>query len=317
MPRPPFADEESVMTEAESPCQETPAPGHGKDALAYWIANFSQNPFEATRKIRESAVKAPDELADVAVPLLVEGGGGEASPLLTSLVSRSDRMMAHLSNPNAPIEDSVRIVEALSRHDPMFDTHFARSLLNELQVGDDARRRGMEILASLNCGERLIPVLIQFLRNRDAHTRSKAALILGQVTQTPGVIERLMRDENPRVRANLLESLWNCRTGDFRWLFLRALKDPNARVIGNALIGLHKLAESHEVATNVAQMAQHPDASLRATAAWVMGEITDKQYVNVLRQMIRDRDFAVRRNAYRALRRIHAASAGEINQSPS
>jgi HEAT repeat protein len=171
-----------------------------------------------------------------------------------------------------------------------------------------ARHRGMAVLEKLGRGGRLIPVLIQFLRHPDGRIRSKAALMLGQIMPTQGIMDRLMVDGDARVRANFVEGLWNCTTGDCCLLFRRALNDPNPRVIGNALLGLHYLGETRDVIHHVNEMARSQKTLRRATAAWVMGRMGLMHFTGVLRQMLQDPDSLVRRNAIRSLRRINAAA---------
>ena len=167
----------------------------------------------------------------------------------------------------------------------------------------------------LGGGDRLIPILIQFLRDRDSRIRSKAALMFGQIMPPRGIMDRLMGDTDPRVRANFVEGLWNCSASDCRPLFRQALEDPNHRVVANALIGLHGLGERGEVVRNLGKIARRPEALFRAVAAWVMGQTGEERYCDVLRHLARDPDPRVRRSAFRSLRQINPAlAAGEDPQ---
>jgi HEAT repeat protein len=127
-----------------------------------------------------------------------------------------------------------------------------------------------------------------------------------------------MADPDARVRANFVEGLWNgAATDHHRRLFRRALEDSNHRVVGNALVGLHRLGEHRDVVKQVSKMARRPEAAFRATAAWVMGRSGEELYASVLRHMVRDPDLQVRRSALRSLRQINmgiAASPGREAQ---
>jgi len=209
------------------------------------------------------------------------------------------------------------VVKALTQHEPTFDARFAKSLLNDSTMTEAARQRGLQVLEKLGSGGRLIPILIQFLRDPDSRIRSKAALMFGQIMSAQGIMERLLRDEDARVRANFVEGLWTCPATDHcRLLFRMALKDPNHRVAGNALVGLHRLGENLDVVRHVGKMARSPEAPFRAAAAWVMGQAGESRYTGVLREMVRDSDSQVRFNALRALRRINLSGVPAAPSPP-
>jgi HEAT repeat protein len=279
------------------------------EAVVYWLTRYSANRAEAARNLRELAAKEPAQVADAALPLCAAGRWGEASRFLASLLSSQNQTVAKLCDPAASLDGSIRVARTLSRHEPRFDARFAKSLLNDEEMTEDARRRGLAILEKLGSGGRLIPILIQFLRDPDTRTRSKAALMFGQIMPTQGIMDRLMGDEDARVRANFVEGLWNCTTSDCRPLFRHALKDAHHRVVGSALVGLHRLGETRDVVTHVGKMVRRPEAPFRAAAAWAMGQTGEKLYAGVLRQMVRDPDPMVRSNALRSLRRINLAGA--------
>jgi HEAT repeat protein len=258
-------------------------------------------------------------VAEAVLPLCEAGGWGAASRFLATLLGSHDNTVAKLCDPTASLDASVRAAKLLSQHEPRFDARLAKLLLSDDRMSEQTRQRGLTVLEKVGNSSRLIPILIQFLRRPDSHVRSKAALIFGQIMPTQGILERLMGDEDTRVRANFVEGLWNCTTRDQRPLFRRALEDPDNRVVGNALVGLHRLGESREVVLYVGKIARRPEALFRATAAWVMGQTGEELYTGVLRQMVRDPDPLVRRNAIRSLRQINSAAedhAGRDAQAP-
>jgi HEAT repeat protein len=288
--------------------QDDAVPEDVAEAVVYWMTRFGANPATAARNIRELAAKAPQRVLDTVLPLHAEGRWGEAARFLAGLLSRHHETVVKLCDPGASLDTAVRVADTLSEYDPGFDVRIARTLLSDDQMTDQARHRGMAVLEKLGSSGRLIPVLIQFLRNPDSRIRSKAALMLGQIIPTQGIMDRLMVDGDARVRANFVEGLWNCTAGHCCLLFRRALNDPNPRVIGNALLGLHYLGETRAVISHVSEMARSPKTLHRATAAWVMGRIGQTRFTGVLRQMVQDPDSLVRRNAIRSLRRINIAS---------
>jgi hypothetical protein len=304
----PPADAPSV---ADPKAAQSAVPEDVAEAVVYWVARYGANPSVAARHIRELAAQAPQRVVETVLPLCGAGRWGEAARFLAGLLSRHDETAAKLCDPAASLDASVRVADTLSQHEPGFAVRFARTLLTDDRMTEKARHQGMAVLEKLGSGGRLIPVLIQFLRDPDSRIRSKAALMLGQIMPTQGIMDRLMVDGDARVRANFVEGLWNCAASDCCPLFRRALRDPSPRVIGNALLGLHYLGENRDVIGYVSEMARSPKALHRATAAWVMGRTGQTLFTGVLRQMVQDPDSLVRRNAIHSLRRINAASQND------
>ncbi len=297
-----------LALEPEAAAARAAVPEDAGEAAVYWLAHYGANPSWAARNIRELAAKAPERVVDALLPLCPQGGWGEAEALLARLLSTLGPTAVKLCDPAASLERSVCIAQALMQHEPRFDARFARSLLDDDRMTEAARQRGLAIMQKLGSAGRLIPILIQFLRDPDSRIRSKAALMFGQTPPPRGIVERLMADADARVRANFVEGLWNCPANHCRALFCQALDDANHRVVGNALVGLQLAGETREVMRYLSKMVRHPEALFRAAAVWVIGQTGEPRYTDVLRQMARDPDPLVRRSAFRSLRQLRAGS---------
>jgi HEAT repeat protein len=300
-----------IAVAAEAAAVPATVPEDAGEAAVFWMTHYGANPLWAARNLRELAAKAPERFVDALLPLCQQGGWGDAAALLARLLSTLGPTAAKLCDPAASLESSICIAKALMRYEPHFDARFARSLLDDDHMTEAARQRGLAVMQKLGGGGRLIPILIQFLRDPDGHIRSKAALMFGQTLPPRGIVERLMGDVDARVRANFVEGLWNCPASHCRALFRQALDDSNHRVVGNALVGLHRAGESREVMRHLSKMVRHPEALFRAAAVWVIGQTGEQRYADVLRHMARDPDPLVRRSAFRSLRQIRAASPAD------
>lgn len=277
-------------------------------AIKYWLARYRRNSSESSRNIRELAAKAPDLTVDTIMPLYA-AGDCEAATFLAGILGRSTRTVEKLCDSAAALEGAIRLAQALERQEPQFDAHFAKTLLVDDRMTEAALQRGLTIMEHFRSGGRLVPIMIQFLRNPECRIRSRAALMLGRIMPTPRLMYRLMQDQDPRVRANFVEGLWNS-AADHRALFHQSLHDPHQRVVGNALVGLHRSGQTTEVIHHVARLGRHPDARFRATAAWVMGQTGEERYATVLRHMLDDQDLSVRRNALNSLQQIQGEDGG-------
>ena len=295
---------------------EESVPEEPGEAVLYWLNRYSRSPAEAIRQIRRLSARAPERVVETVLPLYQSGSLGEASRFIASLLSSDHCTAAKLCDPSASLEGSVNLVKTLTEYEPNFDARFAKDLLKNDEMSLARRQRGLEVLKRLDHGSRLTHILVQFLRDPDTRIQSKAAMMFGQITSARGVVERLLRDQDPRVRANLIEGLWKSTdTEGCRELFRQALKDPNHRVVGNALVGLYRLGEHRDFIAHLAKMAGRPEPLFRAAAAWALGQTGETRYTTALRRMVHDADPAVRRNALRALRRINLASSADAAPS--
>ena len=311
---------ESEPVEPDAAPEVAMAPGTVPEdvggAVAYWLPRYSGNPTGVARNIRELAAKAPERVVESLLQLLDEGRWGDATPFLARLMSSLGGTAAKLCDPEASLDGVVSVARVLMQYEPRFDALFAKSLLDEDQMTEDSRQRGLAVLAKLDGGGRLIPILMQFLRDPEIRIRSKAAMVFGQIMPTQGIMERLMRDPDARVRANFIEGLWKRTVSDCRPMFRQALEDSHHRVVGNALVGLHRLGEARDVVKHLGKMVRRPEPLFRGAAAWVMGQTGETRYIEVLRVLARDGDPMVRRSAYRSLRQINSVSAGRENPQP-
>lgn len=278
------------------------------DTIAYWITNFGRSPVEATRSLHDLFVREPQLTAEVLVSRFEAADCGAATAVVASLLSRNTGAFEKLCDPALSLESAISVAQSLATQEPRFDAHFAKNLLVDEEITEEALERGLKILEQLPGCARLIPILIQFLRSPNSRIRSRAALTLGRIAPASNLTNRLMQDADDRVRANFVEGLWKSPANHVD-LFRQALGDRHHRVAGNALIGLHLAGETRTLIQHLVTMARNPEAPFRAAAAWVMGKTGDERFRTVLHGLMRDPDSRVRRGALIALRRIKSAQS--------
>jgi hypothetical protein len=86
---------------------------------------------------------------------------------------------------------------------------------------------------------RLVPILRPFLRSKDSQIVSKSVLIPGRQSRSLYWMTSIRTEDDDRIRANLVESLRSRREPEVEQVFKGALKDPNHRVVANAVYGLY------------------------------------------------------------------------------
>ena len=128
--------------------------------------------------------------------------------------------------------------------------------------------------------------------------------------RTKGLIERQMQSDDPRVRSGAIEALWNSKTEDAKLIFRAALSDTHHRVVGNALVGLYLLGDTH-VLNDMVELSGHKDHLFRGAMAWAMGYVRDTRAIPALQELVRDRSAMVRKRAAAGLVILEAALTPE------
>jgi hypothetical protein len=121
---------------------------------------------------------------------------------------------------------------------------------------------------------------------------------------------------DPRSRANALEASYDFPSSyALRALYRSWIHDSDNRVVGNALLGLHKSGDTFCLPP-IFRMVAHPNPKFRATACWVMGRSEDPRFLETLDGVVKTDTGTVRANAVRAMRTIQAA-VERLSAAPS
>ncbi len=120
----------------------------------------------------------------------------------------------------------------------------------------------------------------------DVRLRSSLALAWGRLAKLAGEGAVWLEDEDPRVRANAVESLWGRCDSQAVQIFTEKLDDPHHRVAANAAVGLY-LAGRTESFLALWNMARHADSSRRAAAVWAIGRTGDARFLPLLGELRR------------------------------
>ncbi|WP_321473584.1 HEAT repeat domain-containing protein [uncultured Paludibaculum sp.] len=266
------------------------------------VLNGLTDPRKASRNLwRELNLPAPGLLFAAVLSLIqVPPGSPEQRALCDYLLSLPG-FFPHLSNPEVfSRPDLVRIGRALLKVDPRFDARLAASLFSERDPDTSTILHVLAVLDEISPGGRLTLTLTRLLRDCSPAVASKVAMLLARRVSNPNWVERQLSSRDPRLRANVLESLWGVDTPEVRARLTRAIRDGNNRVVGNAVFGLHLLRDNN-VGRHLQGMLEHAQPEFRATAAWVIGKTRERGYLDSLKRALQDRNEAVRESARRAL----------------
>jgi hypothetical protein len=282
------------------------------DTLAELVASFDQRPANGPR-IRELLRRDGAAFLADARPLLRETPVSDGFDYLLALLAENHLVIPLLLDCSLLTDErAISLGPRLLRADPSFTVELVRfavlgSSESEPAPCSPSIRRALGIVAALGDCRRTAPLLMMLLRHSDAFVRSRAALLLGNITHNCAWAEQQLLGGDARVRANVVESLWGSTSDESRHVFRMASHDCNNRVAGNALLGLYQTGASDAVAL-IAAMAASEAAQFRSSAAWVMGRTEDPRFLACLQPMMSDPAPGVRRNVVRALSALHRAA---------
>ena len=259
--------------------------------------------------IRQMAEKEPEPFCSAAISLLGSETDPEARRWLYNQLVECPEFLVQLTRPDRFNRSQLlEVCRNLMTIDSLLDVRLAR-LTPGRQSGDrsllepEAVVLVLDILNEISAGGRLILLLNHLTQHEDRRIAAKATLMVGKRLRNQHWVARRMESGDERVRASVVEGLWNVPTTAARRCLWDGLNDKNNRVVGNALIGLHQLGEPavHEF---VKRMIEDPRPPFRWTAAWVMGQIGGEEFVEFLERALQDKDPQVQRSAQRALTAI-------------
>jgi hypothetical protein len=253
---------------------------------------------------------APEQLVPVALSLLrSERNATRRREMYSTLVDYPEFLL-QVVRPDLSRGQVLEICRELLHIDSLLDVRLARLLPRRYEAKCDLDTptvtRVLDILNEISTGPRLIFLLNHLTHNPDQQIASKATLLIARRMQNNQAVENYLTSEDSRVRASTVEALWGIQTPFARRTMWACLQDPNNRVSGNALLGLHLLGEGSVVGL-VEQMLHDERPLFRGTAAWVMGQIGKTEFRDSLQGALKDPELGVRQAARRALKTIHQA----------
>ena len=155
-------------------------------------------------------------------------------------------------------------------------------------------------------------------RELDAKSKSRLARVMGRGISLHARLLDFLADDDPRVRANAVESIWNAPGEMPRELFLKAAQDSHHRVAANALIGLY-LHGDVSALNRLLDMASSPEPLFQAAAVWAMGRTGDERFEPVLKRIRSEgrASAALLRNVLPAMARIRQSRQARESRNSS
>jgi HEAT repeat protein len=285
------------------------------------VASFAVNPTGATNSIRQLQVSDPPGFVLAAVRLL--SSTEEKSPgvqYVAGLVFAGDLLIdALLDSRILADEPALALARNLGAAEPLLDVRLVRQMLanaaGELRaVKPESALRVLMLVEQISDCSRLSSYLVQMMRHPSPPVRSKVALLLGKSNFNLGRIKSFLASDDPRLRANAVESLWGQGDKPVITMLWEASKDGNRRVAINALVGLCK-AGDRAAYDRLKHAAVAGDPVTRAGAAWAMGEIADAEFAETLEKLKQDEEPKVRSMAERSVQKLRIPEVAPVAEA--
>ena len=166
--------------------------------------------------------------------------------------------------------------------------------------------KGLDILQDISTDNDIAPFLMNLFNSGDQKVKSKVTLMLGKMSDKLIFVKTALRNGDSRVRANALEAIWEEDTPEVKDVFASHLDDKNNRARANAAMGLCKRNDERGFKA-LMEMAHDKDKMMRASAAWVLGEVKEVRAINRLQTLKEnDPEEIVHKNATIALEKMDA-----------
>ena len=178
----------------------------------------------------------------------------------------------------------------------------------------EQRVKAMQMAQELGVADALRDALVQLCNDPNPKLRSKAVSVLGGVASVPPdvLVDRLMNDADPRVRANSIEALEAKGDGQFvPVLAQRARAAATGRERANAVKALHSMKVS-TAGTQLLLMLRDERSEHRISALWALRQIGWWQLLGEVGRLAKaDANLKVRRYALAVLRGVAEMAKGE------
>lgn len=233
------------------------------------------------------------ELHLLAKAVLEASGGKSPTPTdadqqrreLIRVLSRSKSLVTLIADTNQfDLRQACRVTKIALEQDPEFDKKLVEWVRSGTASTPDQIVRVLMVLESVCTAPRLLAHVLH-LKHLEGRVRSKLTLMVGRLTRDPQWLRRQLEDDNPRVRANAIEGLWDVRADGLEDLLRAAMYDPHQRVAANAALALHKIGDVSAI-SRIYAMLLHPDEAFRRAGLWAVGQTRDPRFSDAVEKLL-------------------------------
>jgi HEAT repeats len=276
------------------------------DLLRTLANNFGSNNMLAAKSIRELYRLDPAGFAPAVAEVLSTGPEPAGAQLLMAILVGDPDWLRTICNPDKyTLDQSLDLIQRAHKLDPLTELKLAEILALSGFTTDAETRFASRVFAVLKRSPpaTVLPALRRLSKCENARIRSKAVLLLGSIYQNPKWAEQAVPENDPRVSANAVESLWGLATPEAREVFQKASRDKRHRIAANGMAGLYLMGDQSGISL-LFGLSKSEAPLARAAAAWAMGHLEDPRFLPRLTALLEDPDPVARQRAFRSAARV-------------
>jgi len=227
-----------------------------------------------------------------AIELLESGQGNSFSQIVLKLLRQDSSSLKQLvaTADVLSLDDSIRMLRVASKNDAGYQNHLVSNVKAEIDhaggwIAKQELTRVLEILAKTVDAEHLDGILTLLSEHPDPRLRSKVAMLAGSLLRQQPKCVALLKDADPRVRANAIASLWGRRDTESIQTFKEASLDAYHRVIANGLYGLYQAGEISSV-RGILKLVRDADLDRQLAGSWLIGQTADPRFLAVVEEYL-------------------------------
>ncbi len=284
------ADTSFSIQELEKVFAESPKLGH--EQLQHW-------------KNEEHA-----EFLRQAIDLLESGQGNSFSQIVLKLLRQDASSLKQLvaTADLLSLDDSIRMLRVASKNDAGYQNHLVSNVKSEIDhsgawIAKQELTRVLEILSKAVDAQHLEGILGLLSEHPDPRLRSKVAMLAGSLLRHQPKCAALLKDSDPRVRANAIASLWGRRDPESIQIFKEASLDSYHRVIANGIYGLYQAGEISSV-RGILKLVRDADLDRQLAGGWLIGQTADPRFSAVVDEYLLVKSGRVKLGLLNAFRKI-------------
>lgn len=280
------------------------------------LDSFERDPADTLRRLDAIFSEFPASAfpaAGDALSLALRSRGAE---FFVAYLMRRGELFPLILHPHAlSVDDATAALKLAMLIEPGCDVAELASLEGAPQSAESLTRL-IDLASRVRLSGRLRPVFHRLLRHENPFLSSKVELLLRRLEQTEKALAQRLKDPDPRAQADAVESLWGEDTPESREVFLRAIKSPSDRLVGNGLYGLYLVGDTTSIRIAF-DLAENQSPMVRPTAIWFMGQTGDPRFLPWLVEAMGTSDNRLRSRIFQAIRlirerRAQAAAAGKL-----
>lgn len=266
--------------------------------LEWSMQYFASDPSGSMNSLEETYRGDRAGFVAEAAKLLGDHTEHPGSVCVVAFLLRKDEILPLLSQPGTPMASRLRLAELAFRADPNLDQKLADHILS--RTNPDQRRDLLEILSHTRVRAEAVNRLAPLLLDPSLTVRSKMAFLLARVDPEGGWVTEGLEDTDRRVRANVVEAMWNHKSEFAHRIFRRAALDEDHRVAANAIYGLYRLGDP-EALGRIRHLLSERDGLARRSGLWLVEQTRDPRYLGLLAKLIGKVEPETRAHCLRAI----------------